>query len=80
MEKPLKFGFWQLSEIYKLRYWDDRWSEALTKAFGRNAGDRRYDIDQSSHPQECRDLHALREIARRKVEKAMGACREMAHG
>jgi hypothetical protein len=36
----------------------DAWSKSLRRAFGNRAGDRRYDMDKSGHPAECRALYA----------------------
>jgi hypothetical protein len=43
---------------------DDARSAALRRAFGKAAGDRRYDHDQSSHPAECRAAYAALVAAR----------------
>jgi hypothetical protein len=43
-------------------FWDadDAWQEALKKAFRDRATERRYDSDDSDHPEECRRLGAIR--------------------
>lgn len=38
---------------------DNAWQATLEAAFGRDAGDRRYDLDKSSHPAECQAAHAV---------------------
>lgn len=38
---------------------DEAWHAELVKAFGKRAGDRRYDSDKSGHPMACRLAHAV---------------------
>lgn len=37
---------------------EEKWSNALRRAFGKDACNRRYDADKSSHPEECRVARA----------------------
>ncbi len=37
---------------------DAAWQAELVKAFGRDACNRRYDMDQSKHPMACREAYA----------------------
>jgi hypothetical protein len=51
---------------------DDAWQAELVEAFGRQACERRYDLDQRDHPPACRAASAAREAARERWERACG--------
>lgn len=51
---------------------DNAWQAELVKAFGKDAGNRRYDMDKSGHPRACRVAHAQKRKAWRAFDHAGG--------
>lgn len=58
-----------LSIVYKK---DEAWSAELAKAFGNDAGDRRYDMNKAYHPDAANAAHAELYQARDAFNKAGG--------
>lgn len=51
---------------------DELWSAALVKAFGSDAGDRRYDSDKHAHPFACREAHNYKQACNDRFEEIGG--------
>lgn len=62
-----------------LLYTDEQWSDTLQEAFGKDAGDRRYDNDKSSHPIKCQTAYLIRNQASEAFEKAGGFAKLFNH-
>jgi hypothetical protein len=54
---------------------ENAWSAALVKAFGKDACNRRYDVDITGHPPECVRLMDKRQAAMRAWQKALDEAR-----
>lgn len=54
---------------------DEAWHAALVRAFGSKARERRYDLDTSHHPEECRRLRRAFFAALLKQDAAWKAAR-----
>lgn len=51
---------------------DNAWQDELSKAFGKDAGDRRYEMDKSSHPAACLAAYEQKKMAWRAFNERGG--------
>jgi hypothetical protein len=58
---------------------DDKWSDELFRAFGKDACNRRYDWDKTNHPANCQAAYNMLQQCRARFEASGGYARLFGH-